>query len=227
MGDLGALRRRGHPAGRRATADHRPGLYSGAGVAGGAQLSNGYSVQAASRAALADTGKVAAIGDYLLRLDKAYEWSDTHQTQWAQLWSQETGLPIATTQAAAADIVLHPVVLDSTLINSEQQLADEFATAQQIPGKISFADFVDTLRQRDQDLPGRIGRAMSITLHWFLPTSGDGRSIVDHAWPVARWTPESHASPTSTTWPRSPRRPSSSASTACSPRPAPGARTPG
>jgi sulfonate transport system substrate-binding protein len=116
---------------------------SGSGVAGGAQLSNGYSVQVASRASLADAGKNAAIADYVLRMDKAYAWARTHQTQFAQLWAQETGLPVATTQAAAADIVLHPVVLDNTLINSEQQLADEFATAQQIPGKISFADDVD------------------------------------------------------------------------------------
>jgi sulfonate transport system substrate-binding protein len=116
---------------------------SGTGLAGGTQLSNGYSVQVASRAALADPGKNAAIADYVVRIAKAYAWAKTHQSQFAQLWAQETGLPLATTTAAAADIVLHPVLLDNTLINSEQQLADEFTSANQIPGKITFSDFVD------------------------------------------------------------------------------------
>ncbi len=116
---------------------------SGHGLAGGTELSNGYSVQVASRAALADAGKNAAIGDYVVRVSKAYAWARTHQSQFAQLWSQETKLPLAVTQAAAADIVLHPVPLDDTVINSEQHLADEFATANQIPGKITFSDFVD------------------------------------------------------------------------------------
>ena len=97
----------------------------------------------ASRSALADAGKNAAIGDYVLRIDRAYAWAKTHQDQFARLWSQETGLPIAVTQAAAADIVLHPVPLDDTLVSSEQHLADEFSSANQIPTKITFGDFVD------------------------------------------------------------------------------------
>lgn len=116
---------------------------TGSGLAGGTQLSNGYSVEVASRASLADPGKNAAIADYVVRIDKAYAWAKTHQAQFAQLWSQETGLPLATTTAAAADIVLRPVVLDNTLINSEQHLADEFTAAGQIPGKITFTDVVD------------------------------------------------------------------------------------
>jgi sulfonate transport system substrate-binding protein len=116
---------------------------SGSGLAGGTQLSNGYSVQVASRAALADAGKNAAIADYVVRIAKAYAWAKTHQAQFAQLWSQETGLPLATTTAAAADILLHPVPLDDTVLNSEQHLADEFTAAGQIPGKITFTDFVD------------------------------------------------------------------------------------
>jgi sulfonate transport system substrate-binding protein len=107
------------------------------------QLSNGYSVEVASRSALADAGKNAAIGDYVVRIAKAYAWAKTHQSQFARLWSQETGLPQAVTQAAAADIVLHPVLLDDTLISSEQHLADEFSAANQIPAKITFNDFVD------------------------------------------------------------------------------------
>ena len=107
------------------------------------RLSNGYSVLVASRVALADAGKNAAIADYVVRVSKAYAWARTHQSQFAQLWSQETGLPLAITQAAAADIVLHPVQLDDTLVNSEQHLADEFTAANQIPGKITFSDFVD------------------------------------------------------------------------------------
>jgi sulfonate transport system substrate-binding protein len=115
----------------------------GGGLAAGTRLSNGYSVQVASRDSLTDPGKNAAIADYVVRIAKAYAWAKTHLTQFAQLWSQETGLPVNITQAAAPDIVLHPVVLDATVVNSEQHLADEFSSAKQIPGKINFADYVD------------------------------------------------------------------------------------
>jgi sulfonate transport system substrate-binding protein len=116
---------------------------TGSGLAGGTQLSNGYSVQVASSAALADAGKNAAIADYVVRIAKAYAWAKTHVTQFAQLWAQETGLSQTVAQSAAADIVLHPVPMDDTFVNSEQQLADEFTSAKQIPGTVDFANFVD------------------------------------------------------------------------------------
>jgi hypothetical protein len=67
---------------------------------------------------------------------------------------------------------------------------------------------------------------MSLTFHWFLPTSGDGRAIVGrgHSVPLVGLS----AGPGGlATGPRLPGRPSSSASPACSRRLAPGARTPG
>lgn len=116
---------------------------SGGGLAAGAHLSNGYSVQVASRDALSDAGKNAAIADYVVRLAKAYAWAKSHVSQFAQLWARATGLAPSVAQAAAADIVLHPVLLDTTFVNSEQHLADEFSSANQIPGKVDFANFVD------------------------------------------------------------------------------------
>ncbi len=116
---------------------------TGGGLAGGTQLSNGYSVQVASRDALTDAGKNAAIADYVVRVAKAYAWARTHLNQLARLWSRETGLASSVAQAAAVDIVLRPVPLDDTVINSEQHLADEFSAANQIPGKVDFANFVD------------------------------------------------------------------------------------
>ena len=75
---------------------------------------------------------------------------------------------------------------------------------------------------------------MSLTFHWFLPTTGDGRSIMGrgHSLPpagqaggqacAASRTPRTSAGPrrrngrrTSSTWPRWPAPPSSSASRPC------------
>ena len=54
-----------------------------------------YSFAVASRAALADPAKAAAIRDYLKLLNQAYVWGGTHVTTWASVWAKATGLPEA------------------------------------------------------------------------------------------------------------------------------------
>ncbi len=63
--------------------------------------------------------------------------------------------------------------------------------------------------------------AVSIHVHWFLPTTGDSREFVGFG-PTFGHVPR-----TSTTWPRSPEPPTSSGSKPCSPPPARSARTHG
>jgi sulfonate transport system substrate-binding protein len=105
---------------------------------------NGLSFQVASQAALADKGKQTAIRDYVDRLDRAKLWANTHQEQWAKVWSEQTGLPIEVTRAAAAARTTTPVVIDDALVASEQEMADAFTAEGLLPGSLKFGDFTDS-----------------------------------------------------------------------------------
>ncbi|MFF2410414.1 ABC transporter substrate-binding protein [Streptomyces sp. NPDC058092] len=59
----------------------------------GESLVNGLSFQAASPAALRDAKKSEAIGDLLVRLQRAQTWVFKHPQAWAKVWAKETGLP--------------------------------------------------------------------------------------------------------------------------------------
>jgi sulfonate transport system substrate-binding protein len=112
-------------------------------VNGSSGTANGYSFQVAATTALADSGKAAAIKDYLARIAKAQKWSDTHKDEWASAWSKVTGLDPAVAKASVNDGATLPIPLDDKVIASEQQLADAFAAAKVIPAKLTFAHFVD------------------------------------------------------------------------------------
>lgn len=116
---------------------------SGSHLAAGTPLSNGFTFQVANRAALADPGKNAAIQDYVARIARADLWAKTHPEQWATIYAQQTGVPQAVAKAAVPNIVLTPILLNSSVISSEQKLADEFTSAGQLPGKVDMASFVD------------------------------------------------------------------------------------
>ncbi|WP_214413618.1 ABC transporter substrate-binding protein [Sphaerisporangium fuscum] len=112
-------------------------------LVGGNGYVNGYGFQVAGQAALADPAKTAAIRDYLTRLERAKLWANTHQGEWAKVWSKETGLPLEVAAAATANRVTTPVPIDDALLASEQQMADAFTAAGLIPGTITFAGFAD------------------------------------------------------------------------------------
>jgi sulfonate transport system substrate-binding protein len=103
-----------------------------------------YSFTVASRAALADPGKAAAIRAYLGLLSQAHVWAATHQSGWAAAWSQGTGLPQPIMTAAARDDSTTPVAVTPAVVSAEQQVADAFTAAGLIPGHVNFANFVDT-----------------------------------------------------------------------------------
>jgi sulfonate transport system substrate-binding protein len=112
-------------------------------IADGEGTANGYNVQVASNAALADPAKQAAVGDFLTRVAQAQRYADTHREQRAQVWSQETRLPLPVTTLAADRGPDLPVPMDDTFVRSEQQLADAFSDAGVIPGRADFGAFVD------------------------------------------------------------------------------------
>jgi sulfonate transport system substrate-binding protein len=121
------------------------------GVAKGARiLVNGkgfgapYSFEVASRAALDDPAKAAAIRDYLKLLDQAHAWANTHQAAWAKIWAQGTGLPESVMLKAVNDSESTAVPISPAVIAAEQHIADSFQAAGLIPGKVDFANFAVT-----------------------------------------------------------------------------------
>ncbi|WP_328684915.1 ABC transporter substrate-binding protein [Streptomyces sp. NBC_00343] len=112
----------------------------------GEGVTNGLSFQVAAPGALADKKKSAAIRDYLDRLRRAQTWVFTHQEEWAQVWSKDTGLPyeVALASVKRTNSTRVSVAVDKPLIASEQQIADTFTQLKLIPRKVDFADFVDT-----------------------------------------------------------------------------------
>jgi len=103
-----------------------------------------YSFTVASRAALADPAKAAAIRDYLKLLDEAYTWTDIHQPAWADVWAKATGLPNSVMLVAAKDATYTPVQITPAVVSSEQQVSNAFTSAGLIPGHVDLANFVDT-----------------------------------------------------------------------------------
>ena len=101
-----------------------------------------YSFEVASKAALADPAKAAAIKDLDKLLAQAHTWANTHTAAWAAIWAQASGLPLAIMRKAAADSVATVVPLTPAIIASEQQVADAFTTAGLIPAHLTIADFV-------------------------------------------------------------------------------------
>ncbi|MEU6425326.1 ABC transporter substrate-binding protein [Microbispora sp. NPDC046973] len=109
----------------------------------GAGIVNGLGFQVAAPAALDDAGRRAAIGDFLTRLAKARIWAAAHLDEWAKVWARETGLPVEVADAAVANAVATPVVIDDSVVSSEQEIADAFSAEGLVPGTVTFSQFVD------------------------------------------------------------------------------------
>jgi sulfonate transport system substrate-binding protein len=100
-----------------------------------------YSFEVASRSALADPQKAAAIKAYLKLLNQAYVWAASNPNGWATSWAAATSLPGSVMQLAAKDSESTPVPVNSTVIASEQSVANAFASAKLIPAKPNMSGF--------------------------------------------------------------------------------------
>jgi sulfonate transport system substrate-binding protein len=118
--------------------DHARALVNGVG------FGSPYSFAVASRAALADPGKAAAIRDYLKLLNQAHTWADAHLSVWAGVWAKATGLPTSVMLTAAKDDATKAVPITPEVVSSEQQVSNAFTAAGLIPGHVDFSNFVDT-----------------------------------------------------------------------------------
>ena len=103
-----------------------------------------YAFTVASRAALADPAKAAAIRDYLKLLNQAYVWGGSHVSSWAAVWAKATGLPDSVMLKAATDDVRTPVQITPAVVNTEQSVSNAFTTAGLIPGHVDFKNFSDS-----------------------------------------------------------------------------------
>ena len=117
-------------------------------IADGEGTANGYGFQVASNAARAEPARSAAVADLLARIAAAQAYSDTHREQRAQVWSEETKLPIEVTRRAVGRGPDQPIPLDDDVVASQQALADAFSDAGVIPGRADFAAFVDRRFER-------------------------------------------------------------------------------
>jgi sulfonate transport system substrate-binding protein len=100
-----------------------------------------YSFVVASRAALDNPAKAAAISVYLTELDKAYFWEKSHPSSWASNWAQGTGLPLSIMDQATKDESITPVPITSAVVTAEQGLVNAFYGAGLIPKKFNFVDY--------------------------------------------------------------------------------------
>jgi len=113
-------------------------------LATGSQYGNPYSFEVASKAAVANPQKAAAIKVYLATLDKAYVWAAAHPAAWATAWGKASGLPTSIMNVAAKVDGNTPAQITSATISSEQGVVDQFFAAGLIPNKVDISDFITT-----------------------------------------------------------------------------------
>jgi sulfonate transport system substrate-binding protein len=111
-------------------------------LARGSQYGSPYSYEVASKAAVANPAKAAAIQVYLTTLDKAYVWAEKNPDAWGAAWATATGLPASITNVAATVDETTPVVINSTITNSEQGLVTQFFKAGLIPSQPTMSSYI-------------------------------------------------------------------------------------
>ena len=108
----------------------------------GSQYGSPYSFEVASKAAVANSEKAAAIKVYLATLNKAYVFTATHPDVWGAAWGAASGLPASITTEAAKVDATTPVTITSAVISSEQNLVSQFYKAGLIPNNVDMSGFI-------------------------------------------------------------------------------------
>jgi sulfonate transport system substrate-binding protein len=111
----------------------------------GAGYGSPYSFTVASRAALADPAKAAAIRDYQSLLAQAHRWASTYLSAWAAVWAKARGLPSAVMRKAAADSAALAVPIAPAVAAFGQQVAGAYTASGLILVHVNFSQFADAL----------------------------------------------------------------------------------
>ena len=106
-------------------------------------VTNGYWFGVASDQALADAKRSTALGDLLVRFEKASHWAQENPQKWAQSYATAVGLDLKVAEVSQGRSVRLPTELNDSVVNSEQKIADLFAKSGQIQTAPKFADYVD------------------------------------------------------------------------------------
>jgi sulfonate transport system substrate-binding protein len=95
-------------------------------IGDGEGFTTGYSYVVATEAALADPAKAEAIGDYVARLGRSFEWAAENPAEWATTLSALTGLPEPIALAAQERRGAGWVPIDDDVIAQQQEQADVY-----------------------------------------------------------------------------------------------------
>jgi sulfonate transport system substrate-binding protein len=104
---------------------------------------NGYQFGSASVAALTDARRNTALGDLLVRYQRAAQWARDNPSQWAHEYANAVGLQLRVAGLSESRVLRLPIALDDKVTAAEQRLANLFASADQIPEAPDFANWVD------------------------------------------------------------------------------------
>jgi len=104
---------------------------------------NTYTFQVAGTDAVDDPVKSEALRDYLERVPRAVLWSAENPGEYAEVWAEQSGLPVEVTEIAAERRAPVPRPVDDELIAAEQDLADAFAEAGEIPEAPDIEAYTD------------------------------------------------------------------------------------
>jgi len=113
-------------------------------IAVGADYGTPYDFEVASKAAVANPQKAAAIQDYLTVLDKAYVWAEAHPDSWGADWATAAGLPTSVTDVAAKVDGTTPITITSTLTSALQTMTTNLYKAGLIPSDVNMSGYVTT-----------------------------------------------------------------------------------
>jgi sulfonate transport system substrate-binding protein len=111
-------------------------------LATGSGFGNPYSFEVASKSAVTDPKKAAAMKAYLTILNKGYVWTATHPAQWAAAWAKATGLPLSVMETAAKTDGTTPVAITDDTTTAENKLVEQFFAAGLIPSKVDMKDYI-------------------------------------------------------------------------------------
>jgi sulfonate transport system substrate-binding protein len=111
-------------------------------IAGGPPDEFGHSFEIASSKAVADPKRAAALKDYIARLRRAFAWGARNPDKWAAAWSEESGLPLATTKVAVRARLADIEPVTGAVVKDQQALADRLTDDKVLPDEISFSDIV-------------------------------------------------------------------------------------
>jgi sulfonate transport system substrate-binding protein len=112
-------------------------------IASGAPDEHGVQFEIASSASLEDETKRAAIADWVYRLGKGFDWAVANPDEWGDAWAEESGLPASVTRQVARNKALKSGPVSDEIIGIQQDLADVFFEAGELPVEVNFEDIVD------------------------------------------------------------------------------------